>query len=145
MAAVERLLDDVDRFVTECREPVEDPRLDAAPVVAELRVGVPEVERPVRAVPTERVVVNPLAVFLDSSAPVGVEWLVEELDDLTYVALLADVAREDDDVYFTQQVRRDALLDDAVDERLDVRRVGRSEDAMARIRSISISRWNRLV
>jgi len=46
------------------------------------------------------------------------------------------VPREDDEVDLPQEVGRQAPLDDPVDQRLDVARVGRPDESVARVEAL---------
>lgn len=104
-----------------------------------------ELEGTVRRSPRDRVPVHRRPLLLDNATVlVSVQYskrlLVEEFDHLAHVPFAVDTPREDDEIEFAQQVRRESLLDDTVDQRLDVCGVCRPDEAVTRVEYKSISR-----
>ncbi len=137
---MELALDRLDRPVGGVGDPFEQRQPDVPRRVSERRVGVVEAERPVDVALEHRVPADLPPGLLDGTAretgPLDGARRPEvavgagELDGLGDVALAVDVVRKEDEVDLLQEVRRQSLLDDAVDERLDVLRVG-GADGMA--------------
>jgi len=134
---VELVLDSLDFAVGGVGEAMKESEAERSMPVVEMRVGVVEAEPSLGVAAGDDVPVERAPTFLDGARGQrsGVEGLVlrlaQEFDRLRDVAVAVDVVREDDEVDFAQEIGREPLFDDAVDERLDVLGVSGADDAVA--------------